>query len=65
MTVTLAALAVVACGLGAVARYAINLAGAQSKWPWPTVVANVLGSGVLGTVAAAVLVADAPTSTLR
>ena len=60
MTPALAALAVVACGLGALARYGINQCGAGSRWPWPTVVANVLGSAVVGAVAAAVLIADAP-----
>lgn len=60
MTLTLAALAVVACGLGALTRYAISQLGAQSRWPWPTLAANVLGSALLGAVAAAVLVADAP-----
>lgn len=60
MTPTLAALAVVACGLGALARYGISQLGTQAPWPWPTVVANLLGSGALGAVAAAVLVADAP-----
>lgn len=59
MTPTLAALAVVACGLGALTRYALNQCGARSRWPWPTVVANILGSGLMGVVAAAVLTAHA------
>lgn len=60
MSPALAVLAVVACGLGAVTRYGINQLGAQSRWPWPTLVANILGSGVIGAVAAAVLVSHAP-----
>src|SRR5690554_5423670 len=60
MTPALVALAVAACGFGAVARHGINQLGAQSRWPWPTLVANVLGSGVMGVAAAAVLVSHAP-----
>lgn len=64
MTLTLAALAVAACGLGAVVRYAISQVGARARWPWPTVVANVLGSALMGTVGAAVFLADAQTGWL-
>lgn len=64
MTPAVAALAVVACGLGAVTRHVINQYGAGSRWPWPTVVANILGSAVLGAVAAAILIADAPATWL-
>lgn len=60
MTPGLAVLAVVACGLGAVTRHALLQWGAHCRWPWPTVAANVLGSAVIGVVAAAVLVTGAP-----
>lgn len=60
MTPALAALAVVAGGVGALARYGLHQWGASLRWPWPTVAANVLGSAVLAAVAAAVLVAHAP-----
>lgn len=60
MTVLLASLAVLACGLGALTRYGLYQLAPDARWPWPTVVANLIGSGVLGAVAAAVVVADAP-----
>lgn len=64
MTLGLAALAVVACGLGALARHHINQRGQHARWPWPTVAANIMGAGVLGAVAAAVLTTSASTSWL-
>ena len=46
--------AILACGVGAAGRYALGLARAPHQLPWPTVVANVVGSAVLGAAAAAV-----------
>jgi len=54
-------LAAVACGAGAVVRYLIAHRAPLLPFPWTTVVANALGSAVLGAVAAA-LDAGAPAS---
>lgn len=53
--------AVLACGAGAVVRYLIAHRAPLLRFPWTTVVANALGSAVLGAVAAA-LEAGAPAS---
>ncbi|MGC4175578.1 fluoride efflux transporter FluC [Demequina sp.] len=45
---------IVACGVGAAARYALGLARREGSFPWPTVAANVVGSAVLGAAAGAV-----------
>ena len=54
MSPWLYAAAIVACGVGAAGRYALGLARRPHQFPWPTVVANVVGSAVLGAAAAAV-----------
>lgn len=54
MTAWAYAAAIVACGVGAAARYALGLARASHQLPWPTLVANVAGSAVLAAAAAAV-----------
>ena len=46
--------AILACGVGAAGRYALGLARRPHHYPWPTVVANVVGCAVLGAAAAAV-----------
>ena len=46
--------AIVACGVGAAGRYGLGLARKPHQYPWPTLVANIVGSLVLGAAAAAV-----------
>jgi CrcB protein len=46
--------AIVACGVGAAGRYALGLARKPHQYPWPTLVANIVGSAVLGGAAGAV-----------
>ena len=46
--------AIVACGIGAAGRYALGLARRPHQYPWPTLVANIVGSAVLGAAASAV-----------
>ncbi|MES1170771.1 MAG: CrcB family protein [Actinomycetota bacterium] len=46
--------AIVACGAASAARYALGLLRRPHQFPWPTVVANVIGSAVLGAAARAV-----------
>lgn len=48
------AAAIVACGVGAMGRYWLGLARRHGQYPWPTLVANVVGSAVLGAAAGAV-----------
>ena len=48
------AAAVLACGVGAAARYALGIARGHGAFPWPTLVANAAGSAVLGAAAGAV-----------
>ncbi len=65
MTSVLAALAVIAAGLGALARYGLTQyadrrASGPQVLPWGTVLANTCGSFVAGAVLAAVMIADAP-----
>ncbi|WP_159448735.1 CrcB family protein [Demequina sp. NBRC 110053] len=48
------AAAILACGLGATLRYLLARLDPEGAFPWPTVVANALGSMILGCVAAAV-----------
>ena len=59
MTPAVAALAVLGCGLGALARYGISRLDRGGAFPWPTMVSNAVGSAGLGAVAAAVLVGGA------
>jgi CrcB protein len=54
MTWWVYAAAIVACGVGAASRYALAEARRPHQVPWPTLVANVVGSVVLGAAAAAV-----------
>jgi len=56
-----ALLVAVGGGLGAMLRYAVNRWLSPSTFPWATLVVNVAGSLLLGTVAAA---ADGPVRTL-
>jgi CrcB protein len=46
--------AILACGVGALGRYALGLARKPHHLPWPTLAANVVGSAVLGAAAGAV-----------
>ena len=46
--------AILACGVGALGRYALGFARRPHQFPWPTLVANVVGSVVLGAAAGAV-----------
>lgn len=48
------AAAILACGVGSVGRYALGLVRAPHQFPWPTVVANIVGSAVFGAAAGAV-----------
>lgn len=45
------AAAIAACGVGAVARFWIGTWRRPHHWPWPTLVANVVGTAVLGASA--------------
>lgn len=54
MTPWMYAAAIIACGVGAAARYALSLARGPHKLPWPTFTANIVGTGVLTAAAAAV-----------
>lgn len=48
------ALAVIACGVGALARWGLGRLQAPDSWPWAMVAANALGCLGLGVVAGAV-----------
>jgi CrcB protein len=54
MTPWMYAAAIIACGVGAAARYALSLARGPHQLPWPTFAANIIGTIVLGAAAAAV-----------
>ncbi len=45
------ALAVVGCGVGSVARFWLSTLRRPHHVPWPTLVANVLGTALLGAAA--------------
>lgn len=51
MNTAVYAVAVVACGAGALARYLLTTVRGTWSWPWPTLIANVVGSMVLGAIA--------------
>ncbi len=59
MTALLFLTATLGCAIGATARYGISRALPSATFPWPTMVSNVLGSALLGVVAAAFLQGDA------
>lgn len=40
--------AIAACGVAAAGRYALGLLRRPHQFPWPTLVANIVGSAVLG-----------------
>ncbi|WP_296666298.1 CrcB family protein [Demequina sp.] len=46
------AAAILGCGVGACLRYSLGWLDARKVFPWPTIVANVLGSALLGAVLA-------------
>ena len=48
------AAAILACGVGASGRYALGLLRRPHQFPWPTLVANMVGSAVLAGAARAV-----------
>ncbi len=48
------AAAIVACGVASAARYALGLLRRPQGFPWPTIVANVVGTAVLAGAARAV-----------
>ncbi len=52
MTVTTFVLAALACGFGAVLRFWLSTWRRPHHLPWPTVLANVLGTALLGAAAA-------------
>lgn len=52
MTVALYVGAIVGCGLGAVARYLLGRIDYQADFPWHTVIANTIASGLVGALAA-------------
>ena len=43
--------AVLGCGLGSVLRFWLSTWRRPHHWPWPTLLANVLGTALLGTAA--------------
>ncbi len=45
--------AILGCGLGACVRYSLGWLDARKTFPWPTILANLLGSAMLGCVLAA------------
>ena len=47
-------IAVLGCGLGAMLRYWLSTWRRRHHWPWPTFVANVLGTALLGAAGALV-----------
>lgn len=47
-------LAALGCGLGAMARFALGTLRREHHLPWPTLLANVLGTVLLGATAALV-----------
>lgn len=51
MTVTTFVLAALACGFGAVLRFWLSTWRRPHHLPWPTVLANVLGTALLGAAA--------------
>jgi CrcB protein len=46
--------AVLACGLGAAGRYSLGVLRRPHQFPWPTLVANIVGTAVLAGAARAV-----------
>ncbi|MFW2513096.1 fluoride efflux transporter FluC [Demequina sp. SO4-13] len=64
MTPALFIAAMIGCGAGATLRYAISRLDRRGAFPWPTIVSNVIGSALLGAVAAAVIDAGADTGWL-
>ena len=54
MTAWTYAAAILACGLGAAGRYALGLLRRPHQFPWPTLVANIVGTAVLAGAARAV-----------
>ncbi len=53
MSVTAYVAALLGCGLGAMVRYSLGWLDRSKRFPWPTIVANILGATLLGGVAAA------------
>ncbi|WP_062463405.1 FluC/FEX family fluoride channel [Demequina soli] len=47
------AAAALGCGLGACVRFALGWLDARKVFPWPTILANILGAALLGGVVAA------------
>lgn len=45
-------MAALGCGLGAMLRYWLSTWRHRHRWPWPTFVANILGTALLGAAAA-------------
>lgn len=52
MTASTFVLAMAGCGVGAVARFWLSTLRRPHHVPWPTVIANVLGTALLGASAA-------------
>lgn len=52
--------AILACGAGAVVRFSLTKIRGTWRFPWPTLLANALGSLALGAIAHAVLTAPHP-----
>lgn len=52
MSVAAYAAAVVGCGVGAMLRFSLGWLDRRKVFPWPTIVANILGSALLGAVVA-------------
>ncbi|MFW7413686.1 fluoride efflux transporter FluC [Demequina sp. SO4-18] len=59
MTPALFVAAIVGCGVGATLRYLVSRLDRHGVFPWPTIVSNLLGSVLMGAVAAAVIEGDA------
>ncbi|WP_062317614.1 FluC/FEX family fluoride channel [Demequina maris] len=47
------AAAILGCGLGACVRFSLGWLDRRRTFPWPTILANVLGAALLGAVVAA------------
>lgn len=52
MSIGLVVVVSLACGVAAMARYGLSLMAAHETFPWPTVVANTVGSALFATALA-------------
>lgn len=64
MSPTIYLVAALACGAGALARFLLTRLSASWSLPWPTLIANSLGTAVLGAVAQLALTSTHPDALL-